>query len=78
MAITVYTKPNCMQCEMTKKYFDARQIPYDLVDITKDEVSLQKMIDMGFQSAPIVITDHDKWAGFKVAKLAETTERYAS
>jgi glutaredoxin-like protein NrdH len=70
---TVYTKPSCVQCDMTKRMLDKIGVQYNTIDITKDSDALQMILDMGFQSAPVVITDSDSWAGFqpdKINKLA--------
>lgn len=67
--VTVYTKPSCVQCDMTKRMLDNLGVPYDTVDITEDEMSLNKILEMGFKSAPVVITDTDSWAGFNPDKI---------
>ena len=66
---TVYTKPSCVQCDMTKKMLDKIGVEYDTVDITQDEIALEKILEMGFKSAPVVITDTDSWAGFNPDKI---------
>ncbi len=35
MTITVYTKPACVQCNMTYKALDKEGLAYDVVDITE-------------------------------------------
>lgn len=67
--VTVYTNPNCTQCEQTKKFLDKENIPYNVVSFTEDQESLKKFIDMGFKSAPIVVTKTDTWSGFRIDKL---------
>jgi glutaredoxin-like protein NrdH len=69
--ITVYTKPNCVQCDQTKKVLDMNNIEYETIDITQNGEALQKVLDMGFQSAPVVVTDNDSWAGLRIDKLKE-------
>lgn len=68
---TVYTKPACVQCDMTKRYMDKNGINYNTVDITEDPEALQMILDMGFQAAPVVISDKGSWAGFQPAKIDE-------
>ncbi len=36
MVVTVYTKPQCVQCNMTYRALDAKGISYTKVDITED------------------------------------------
>lgn len=68
---TVYTKPACVQCDMTKRYLDKAGVEYDTVDITQDPSALDMILGMGFSSAPVVISDNNSWAGFQPDKLAE-------
>jgi glutaredoxin-like protein NrdH len=73
MSITVYTKPSCVQCEQTKKYLDRNGLEYTSIDITEDKEAFDMVAGLGFQSAPVVITDKGNWAGFRpdyLAKLA--------
>ena len=67
---TVYTKPACVQCDMTKRYLDKAGVKYSTVDITQDPTALDMILGMGFSSAPVVITESDSWAGFQPDKLS--------
>jgi glutaredoxin-like protein NrdH len=66
---TVYTKPSCVQCDMTKKMLDKIGVDYNTVDITEDSAAMEMVLGMGFRSAPVVITDNDSWAGFNPDKI---------
>ena len=66
---TVYTNPNCVQCDMTKKLLDRNGTAYEVVDLSEDREAFEMVKSLGFTSAPVVITDTDKWAGFKPALL---------
>lgn len=66
---TVYTKPSCVQCEQTKKLLDKNGVEYSTVDITKDVDAYNMIVDMGFMSAPVVISGDDSWAGFQPDKI---------
>lgn len=68
---TLYVKPSCVQCDMTKRYLDKNNISYETVDITEDAQALEMVLGMGFASAPVVITDNDSWAGFQPDKLEQ-------
>lgn len=68
---TVYVKPACVQCDATKRFLDKAGIDYNTIDITKDAEALDKVLGMGFQAAPIVVTDNDAWSGFNPDKLGE-------
>lgn len=67
--IKVWTNPNCVQCNQTKKFLDKNDIDYNTFDLSTNKEDLQKFINMGFKSAPIVETENDIWSGFKIDKL---------
>jgi len=67
--ITVYTKPSCVQCDATKRHLKKLNIEFATVDITQDQEAYDKIVALGFQAAPVVITDNDSWAGYKPDKL---------
>lgn len=66
---TVYTKPACVQCDMTKRYMDKNNIAYTTIDITQDPDALDMILGMGFSSAPVVISEKGSWAGFQPDKI---------
>jgi Glutaredoxin-like protein NrdH len=69
---TVYTKPNCVQCNMTKRHMDKIGVEYTTVDITEDPTALDKLIQMGYKAAPVVMTeDGEHWSGFQPEKINE-------
>jgi glutaredoxin-like protein NrdH len=71
MAVVVYTNPNCVQCEQTKKFLDKEGIEYTVENLQSDD-NYEKLVDFvnrGFKSAPIVVTDTETWSGFKPDKL---------
>jgi len=68
---TVYTKNNCVQCDMTKRLMDKMGIEYDTVNISENPEELDKLIEMGYRAAPVVITDDDSWAGFNPDKIGD-------
>jgi len=74
MTVTVYTKDNCVQCEATKRHLDKLDIPYSTINITNDISALDKLISLGYRSAPVVVAGNESWAGYvpdKIDKLAE-------
>jgi glutaredoxin-like protein NrdH len=71
MAVTVYTNPNCVQCEMTKKFLDKEGIEYTVESLQAEENydKLVEFVNQGFKAAPIVVTDTETWSGYKPEKL---------
>ena len=69
-ALTVYSKPNCVQCSMTYRVLDAKGIPYRVVDLTESEEALEYVKDLGYMQAPVVVVDDDDhWSGFQPAQI---------
>ena len=71
--ITVYTKPSCVQCDMTKKFLDNSGISYSVEDITnpKNKEQLERFLKDGYMAAPIVVTDKKTWSGYQIDNLKE-------
>ena len=55
---------------------DKNRVPYDNVDLSQDEEAKNMVLDMGYQSAPVVITDNDHWSGFRIEKLNGLIARF--
>lgn len=72
---TVYTKPQCPNCDRTKEYFDSKGITYTLVDITEVPASLEYITtELGYSQAPVVVNnsdDQDHWSGLRRDKLVQ-------
>lgn len=69
MEVVVYSKPNCMQCEQTKKWLEKKGIEFSVVDMSVDAEALEKMKQLGYRQAPVVVAGEDHWAGFNPAKI---------
>ena len=69
MAITVYSKPACMQCTMTKKKLDALNLDYDVVDISMDEEARDYVMALGYVQAPVVEANGEHWSGFRPDRI---------
>ena len=73
--LTVYSKPKCMQCEMTKMWLAQNKIPFETVDTEANPEALELLSHYGWQTLPVVaiddeISDNSKtWSGFQIDKL---------
>jgi glutaredoxin-like protein NrdH len=68
--VTVYTKPQCIQCDMTKRLMDKIGVEYTTVDIVENPEELDKLISMGYRAAPVVVApDGTSFAGFQPEKI---------
>lgn len=75
-AITVYTKPSCVQCTMTRKQLDKLGIEHQVVDVTADPDAHAYVTGLGYQTAPVVVVNDGErhWAGFSPDKLKALVE----
>lgn len=69
LVVTLWTKPNCVQCMQTKKEFDREGIIYREKRLDKSPKAVARFQEMGFLSAPIVESDDRRWAGFRINKI---------
>ena len=69
MAVIVYTLPDCIQCDMTKKVLDKYKVQYSSVDMSEDEDAKKVAEDLGYKQAPVVVYNNFHWSGFRPDKI---------
>lgn len=69
MSVVVYTMPNCVQCDRTKKYLETKDITYSTVDISKSKEAYELVSSLGYKQAPVVVAGESHWAGFRPDKI---------
>ena len=75
MTITLYSKPNCVQCEYTAKQLDAKGLSYNKIDVTIDAAAREVVEATGNRTLPYVTVVHDDgrpaqdWHGFHLEKI---------
>lgn len=70
MTVTVYTLPDCVACDLTKRAFKRREIEFEEVPLTEELA--QEFRSQGYLSAPIVVTPDAWWYGLKPDLIHET------
>lgn len=70
MSVTVYSKPNCVQCNATYKALEQHGVPYEVIDLSLDLVSYDAVIGMGYRQVPVVVAGTDHWSGFRPDKIS--------
>ncbi|WP_280465858.1 glutaredoxin domain-containing protein [Nocardia brasiliensis] len=64
--VTVFTKPGCQPCRATIRKLNQLGVTYHRVDITQDETGRERIADLGYSQAPVVLVDDDiHWSGYK-------------
>lgn len=69
MSITIFSKPNCVQCSATYRAMDKHGLDYEVVDLSVDAEALDTVKALGYQQAPVVFVGGDHWAGFRPDKI---------
>lgn len=68
--VTVYTKPNCPQCMMTKKVMDQVGVKYETIDVMADDKAREMLMTLGYRRLPVVNAGDDNWwMGFQPSKI---------
>lgn len=71
--ITVYTKPDCVQCTMTYKALEKQGLEYESVDITTSITARDFVMNLGYQQAPVIVADNQHWSGFRLDRIRALT-----
>lgn len=67
--VKVYSKNNCMQCKMTKRYLTEHSIPYEEINVDSDPAALEYLKGQGFQSVPVILGSQQAIIGFRPDQL---------
>lgn len=76
--VTVYTLPNCVQCESTKRMMRVEGIEFTEVALQDHPDKAKEFMDQGFTQAPIVTTDIKVWSGFRYEKIKSLAQHISS
>ena len=71
LAITVYSRPACVQCNATYRALDKLGAEYTVVDISEDADARDYVMSLGHLQAPVVIVDGDHWSGYRPDRIRE-------
>ena len=70
--VVIYSKNNCMQCKMTKRFLKENDINFEERNVNEQPQYLDYLKNQGFKSVPIVFAENeDPIVGFQPSKLQE-------
>ena len=69
--VTVYSKNNCMQCHMVKKWLSDKAVQFQEINIDEQPQYIDQVREMGFMAAPIIVKDTLSFSGFRPTELAK-------
>jgi len=71
MNIKLFSKNNCMQCKMTKRFLAENNINFEEVNIDNEPNALDWLKEQGFQSVPVITSDATTVIGFRPDQLRQ-------
>ncbi len=79
MTIKIYTTPNCPYCHQAKDYFQDKNIPFEEIDVSQNQQTLQEMIKISGQTGvPIIDIDGKIIKGYNQQDLDKITSQGGS
>lgn len=69
MTVQVYTLPNCVQCDMTKKQLKHLGIEYTETRLDENPAIAKTFTEQGLLQAPIVVAKGKTWSGFRLGNI---------
>ncbi|MDO1605793.1 glutaredoxin-like protein NrdH [Lactobacillus sp. YT155] len=64
--IVVYSKNNCMQCKMTKRYLSEHNVNFQEINVSNEPEYIDYLKGLGYQSVPVVMqNDNNPIVGFR-------------
>lgn len=76
--IKVYSKHDCVQCEMTKEFLKQNNIEFEEVNVFEEEEALELIQLHGFKRLPVVTRNNSfdfAFSGFQIDLLDELVEK---
>lgn len=72
MKVTIYSKNNCMQCKMTKRFLTEHNVDFEERNINQNPEYIAYLKQQGFQAVPVVeVTGHPAFYGFRPDQLQQ-------
>ena len=76
VAVVIYTKNDCRQCDMTKTLLDRDKIHYTAVNVEEDATAYKYVTEtLDLRQMPVVIAStiegDEVWSGFQPLKVRE-------
>lgn len=70
--VKIFSTPSCMYCQTLKSFLKEKNIIFDDIDVSRDEVALKEMVDKsGQMGVPVIDIDGQIVVGFDRNKIVE-------
>ncbi|HEL1593084.1 glutaredoxin-like protein NrdH [Streptococcus suis] len=67
--VTIYSKNDCVQCKMSKKFLDQHNVAYTEINLDEQPEYIEHVKSLGCSAAPVIETEKEVFSGFQPAKL---------
>ena len=67
--LTIYSKNNCPQCKMVKRWLDNKNVEYNEINIEEKPSLIQEVKDLGYSAVPVIKYKAVHFQGFAIPKL---------
>ena len=67
--VTIYSKNNCVQCKMTKRFLDSNHVEYREINLDEQPEFVEHVKNLGFNAAPVIQTPDEVFSGFQPPKF---------
>ena len=54
--VTIYSKNDCVQCKMTKRFLDTNHVEYREINLDEQPEYIDHVKSLGFNAAPVIQT----------------------
>lgn len=71
MNVKIFSKNNCIQCKMAKRFLSENNIAFEEVNIDIQTEAVEWLKDNGFQSLPVITSDVTTVVGFRPDQLKQ-------
>ncbi|MBA4602778.1 glutaredoxin domain-containing protein [Thermoactinomyces mirandus] len=75
MAVIVYTKPHCLECNVLKRFLDDYRITYKERDCSLNSAYMDEIKEMGFLDVPVTVVDDTAIQGLQPDRILAVLER---
>lgn len=70
MSIKIFSTPTCPYCVQAKNYFEAKNLDYEDIDVSRDQKAAEAMIKLsGQMGVPVIQIDKNIVIGFDKEKI---------
>lgn len=71
MNVKIFSKNNCMQCKMVKRFLSENNVSFEEINIDEQPEAITWLKEQGFQSVPVITSDLTTVVGFRPDQLRQ-------